>query len=1499
MNLVNFCIKRPVTTTMFFAALMILGAFSGMRMSMDLMPDISYPTVNISTSYEGAGPEEIERLITIPIEKAVATISGITSISSSSQEGRSRVTLNFDWGMDLDEPVNDIRANLDRVRNRLPDGADVPSIFRYNPSAMPVMEIGISSDVVDEFTLLSFAEEDLSYLIQKVEGVAGAEVRGGRGREINVYLKQERLHSLGITASEVISAISKENVMEPAGNMEIGSGDYLLRTKGEFTTIDDIRNLPIIYRQGIPVYLRDVATIEDGGETIRRLVRIDGRPGVILSVQKQSGSNTVDVADQVYEALEEIKRQYTEINFRVLNDGSTYIRQSVAGVGDSAVSGAILAGIILFIFLHSIRATLMTAIVMPISILITLMIASLSGLTLNTISLGGLALGVGMLVDNSVVVLDNVFRKLQDPAIELKQAAAEGTAEMASALMASTMTTVCVFFPLIFISGQTGIIFKELAYMVIFSLFCSLLVALTLMPMLCSKYLSHQDEKKIMNNPVKGYFYKIQIGWEESYQRLLKKCLDHKGWLIILSVLAFLISLCLAPFIGTEMIQASDEGVISIRLTLPTGTRLEETNALSLQLEERIKAIVPELDNMEATVGGNNVSSASFTLRLVDINQRERSTETIVEQLQEEIKFPGTRVRIYARNSMRMLYSGSSDNNAIIVDVRGYNQVQAREIASLIAKGIGAIPGITNVSISQEERQPELGITIDRQRAADLGVSVSAIAAAIQIGVKGKVATIFRQDGEEIDVRVNLQPSDRESWQDLGRIMVSGSNGRNVPLSSLVSIIQSESPVAIVRKDQERNIAVQAGLSGRDLAGAMEDIQAVVNQIKLPRGITVTYGGDYEKQQKSFAELAFALVLALILVYMVMAAQFESYLDPLIIMTLVPFSLTGVLVTLILTNTYFSDQVYIGLIFLGGVVVNNAIVLVSYIRMMLDKGWELETAIVKGSASRLRPILITTITTILGLIPLALGLDEGSRTQAPMARTIIGGLVSSTVVSLILIPTIMFVVEEALKRFKFSFKKKKSRKGWQTFVCLLLVLGMLGLFSQEGIAANDGEVRKISLPEAIELALKNSEAGKIIEAKRDQAAAAYQQQLSDNRWQLQTELETSAVSGDEAETVLELEASKSQPLSKLWGKNSLAHQVALANWRISQYSLETQEQGLIMEVIELFQKELLAVTNLEIATANYQWSQRFYDEVATRSELGLTTIIDETGAEAQLATDMAGLNRARNQYRVAKLKFRQLLGLASESELELVPPEQQKLEVDLAVLTETAKEKRWDLKQARAENLRAEYLVKLARLAAKMGISLDWEFERENYEVNLGIGNENSNGSSGEWQLKGTALGFKSSNKTDINQKYPENGRAILKFTWKLWDGKLRQERIKEAEAVAVQALKNLELSDKKVDLEVEEAYYNYLNQLDTVLSSELQLKYNRIKLEALEAKLQLGLVSVTEVLEAKLLLNQAELSFNEAKSDLHLREMGLLKVSGVLNWETPKYSELFRSSLN
>lgn len=1485
MNLTEFCIKRPVTTVMFFAALMLLGIVSFTRMNVDLYPEVTYPTLNVNVSYPGAGPQEIEQMITIPLEQAVATVNGIKNITAVSQEGSARVTAEFDWGRDLRDATDDLRSSLDRVERRLPEGASRPTVFKWNPSMAPILSLGLSSTQINEYDLRQFAEEDLTNLLQRAEGVASVDAMGGKKREISIRLHRDRLRAFGVTAEQITNALRNENAMLPAGHLITEAGDYLLRTQGEFKSLDEIRSLVVTVRNGVPIYLGTLADIEEGFEEEQSLVRIDGKPGIVVTIRKRSDANTVATADLVYKHLEDIRRRYPDVQIRILRDNSIYIRNSIQSVILSALQGGILAALVLLFFLVNVRMTIFAGVVMPIAILATIILAYFSKMTLNTISLGGLALGVGMLVDNTVVVLDNIFRHHHHGNGDVVLAAREGTREMGPALIASTLTTICVFFPLVFLTGRDGIIYKELSNMVIYSLLCSLFVAITLIPMLCTKFLKardlDEDDRETQN--IKGKLFGMQHRWETAYEKSLRWSLKNKGKVLIAAGIVFLMTLSLYPLIGTELLQASDEGVFSVNIQLPSGTQLDVTSAQAESLSERVRELVPEVENEEVTVGGRwgqagETHRAFLTFRLVKKDQRSRSTQQIVELLQREIQIPGAQLRISPQSSMRMLYGGS--NTPVVVEIYGHDQNLAKQVSNLVIDKLAKIPGVVNPSGTRDEERPELIIEINRQRAADMGVTAAQIANALQTHVEGRIATIYRKDGREYQVRVNLRKEDRMTWRDLEQVMVNGRSGP-IPLTSLVRFSQGDGKVSIERKGQQRMVAVEAGIAERDLGSVIRDVQAALDHTQLPEGITLRIAGDYEEQQKSQREMLMVLALALILVYMVMASQFERYLDPLLIMLSVPFGLSGVMLILFLTDTPINSQVYLGLIMLGGIVVNNAIVLISYFRILLDQGKTLEEAVITGGRSRLRPILMTTVTTVLGLIPLALGIREGGEAQAPLARTVIGGLTFSMVLTLFLIPTIFAGVESM--RVKRQARKGKKRAVSTVVIGLILICVLGGSVAAE--SRSDAMTMDLTVERAVEMGLRNSQAGKILAHRREMAYSIYKQAMADHNLQVFGELSTEVYDDTKSSTKdndsykATLTAEKRTYLSNLRGAKALNDQIEEGNLKIALRSLDAQEQELILKIVEAFQNVVKAQDAVRIAGENLERSRHLNEETLARTHVGLTDIVDVKGAEAGLFNAVTQVQRSEKVLSLEMTRLKRLIGVEADTELCLVAPGIDGGPSALEHLVQRGLQQRSEVIRAEENLKRTEALLRLAELSQRLRIELKWEYERDSLRAGLGVTNQNSKKEVDDWQI----LWNTSLVQTDLLQPKEDWGTIKLNFKYTFFDGGAMKERIRQAQLLREQTTSELNQVQIDVSLDVEKAYYDYLQEKEALLNEEIQYDYRRTHWEASEAKMRAGLASIKDVLDAQVLMNQSAIAKERAASELYMAKIRLIKALGML----------------
>jgi HAE1 family hydrophobic/amphiphilic exporter-1 len=1021
MSLPRFAIRRPVTIAMCCAIALLLGVVSFWNLPVDLMPDIEFPTINVATEYEGVAPEEMETLVTRPVERSVASAPGVEEITATSSEGRSSVQVKFGWGTNLDEAANEIRTRVDRLRRSLPDDAEPPTMFKFDPSQFPILWMAVSGDR-DPRSLRQFVEDQILYRLEQVPGVAAADIRGGLRREIQVNLSLERLRAYQLQIRNVVDVLSRENLNEPVGPVDEGDYELLLRTQGEYRDVKQIENVVLAVRDGVPVYVKDVASVADSYEEVREMVRVDGKPGIRLAVRKQSGANTVAVAKAVREELARINHDYPDLTVLPLMDQSVFIEQSIKNVRNSAIWGAILAILVLIVFLRNVRSTMVVAASIPLAVISTFTLMYFNGFTLNTMSFGGLALGVGMLVDNAIVVLENIFRHREAGQSRI-DAAIKGTTEVSTAIVASTLTTLAVFLPLVFLHGMSGVMFQQLAYVIAFSLVSSLIVALTLIPVLCSRYLRVSEPDATRHPILRAIVHRsgeLLNTMDAEYQRLIHWALGHRHTVAWGTGLLFAGTLALIPLVGFELMPESDEGEVRVNVELPSGTRIETTEALALEMEKILYREVPEIESMLVEIGGGGwresvTHKADFRLKLVDQSKRHRSSMEIASSLRPKLMLrPG--LRIFARAGggnflMRRLAGGGDDR--ISIEIRGHDLQTANDLSLAVKDVVEAVPGITEVQVSRREGMPEMLVRVDREKASTMGLNVSDLADALRTTVGGRIATMFREAGNEYNVMVRLQQADRERLASVEQVPIYTPVGQTVPVTSLVHMERREGPVSIERKDQERVVRVTANFEGRDMGSIMKDIEAGVRELPVPPEFSILFGGEYEEQQKAFRGLLFCLILAVVLVYMVMAAQFESLKDPLVILFSIPLATVGVVLMLFITNTTFNIQAFIGCIMLAGIVVNNAIVLVDYTNLLRRRdGMPLRQAVELAGRTRLRPILMTTLTTVLAMVPMAIGMGEGGEMQAPMARVVIGGLLTSTLITLVFIPMLYTFVEE-------------------------------------------------------------------------------------------------------------------------------------------------------------------------------------------------------------------------------------------------------------------------------------------------------------------------------------------------------------------------------------------------------------------------------------------------------------------------------------------------------
>ena len=1019
MNLPGFSVKRPIFTTMVTLIVVILGLVSLSRLQIDMLPSIELPTLTIRTNYEGASPEVIERLVTQIIEEIVATVPGVEDITSSSSEGRSTVRVSFTWGTDIDTAAIDVQGKLEDEINELPDDIVRPRIRKFDIASFPVVLLGISSNL-DPIELTELIEVQVRYRFARIPGVAQVDLWGGFHREVRIELDPDRIKALGLPLDRVLKAIRDANLDLPAGKIERGRYEVVLRAPAEFTNLDQIRETVIVKRDGATVMLGQIAEVKDTYEKLTRIIRVNDERGVRVAIRKQADANTVEVSKRILAQIEAVNKAMPQINIvPVINQGN-FIERSIVNVARSVLYGGGLAILVLLFFMRNIRSTMAISLSIPISVIATFALLYFGGFTLNLMTLGGLALGVGMMVDSSIVVLENIFRRCCENNETPEVAAVEGAREVGRAIAASTITTLVIFLPLVFVRGVSGILFKELAYVIMFALVCSLTVSLSLVPMLASRLLKSFMEP----HPERGAWIERSVaasntffgGLDQTYLNLVRWVLDHRLVTVLVAAAVLGGSLLLLPMIGSEFLPPSDEGEVRVSGKMEIGTRLELVDRQTRKMEQIVYAAVPEAVASVVSVGASGWrpgagARGQIRMSLLPAAQRERSNVEVAKDLRRRLtgRVPGMEIRIRAPQGQFLLERILGGDEGLTIEIRGFELAILDALGRSAAKSIAKVAGITDVESSLEAGVPQQEIRVDRDKVADLGLSARDVTELLQTAVAGSKAGEYRTGGNSYRILVQLKDAEKRSLNEILNLTLTTPSGEEVALRNVVTTEQGRGPVLIDRKEQQRRVTVQANVAGRDLGSVAQDVQALLDQIPRPVGYDLTVAGKFEEQQKAFRELIISLVLALVLVYMVLACQYESLRDPLVVMLSVPVAAVGVLITLFLTETTLNVQSYIGCIMLGGIVVNNAILLVDQAGQLVRGGMPTRDALCEAGRRRLRPILMTTLTTILGLLPLALGIGEGADAQAPLARAVIGGLTGSTLITLVLIPAVYSV----------------------------------------------------------------------------------------------------------------------------------------------------------------------------------------------------------------------------------------------------------------------------------------------------------------------------------------------------------------------------------------------------------------------------------------------------------------------------------------------------------
>ncbi len=1045
MKLPEFSVKQPVATLMLFLAVIILGAFSLTRLPIDMLPDIEMPAVSILTFWPGASASDVETEVTTPIEDQASMVNNLDTLTSKSLDNLSLVSCKFEWGTDLEEATNDIRDKLELAKKKLPDDAEKPVIFKFSSASIPILVMTVTGNTTWP-RLYHLTEKNIADELKRVPGVGAVQLYGGMKRQINVHFDLQKINGYHLNLLQIKQVLAAENLNLPAGSIKSGTQEYFVRVPARYMDIDEIKNTVVGYFNGRPVYLKDVAEVEDAYKEQTINGWADGEKAIVLILQKQAGKNTIKVARDAKEKLQEIEKNLpADVKINTAMDTSENVLRSIKTLQDELLRIALIVIIVTLLFLRRVKAAAIIALTIPFSLIIAFIPLSLFGHTLNLISLMSLAIACGLVVDDGIVALENITRHLERGG-RPKTSAIYGAGEVGMAMTASTMTIVVVFVPLMFVGGITGILFKELGFVMVVTLLASLFTSLSMTPMLSAKWLGTGNKEPAEKESFGSKFYvtteKYLVSLENAYGRVLTWALSHKKIVITLAVLIFASSLTLIPFIGTSFIPDMDSGDVNIEFRLPEGTRIEETNKVIEKTLQIIGKIVkPEEsrhsyafdgqseEGFGAAMGmdeGPNVGTIGF--KLVDKDKRERSANDIASKLRAQLeRIPGiSRMKVTATSPLSSLMMGGG--KPIVIEVTGPDLNTNLKAAAQVKKFVQEVPGTADVSLSQKDPRPELWVEVDREKAASFGLNIAMIAGTVRNYFYGDKSTEFRDAGDSFDIFTRLSELDKNKLENLPEVPIFTPDGRMIKLKNIAEIKSGEGPVEIERKNRQRIVKVEADKYGRSLGEITSDIKEALKNMDIPPGVSVSFGGEVEEQQKSFKDLSLMLVLGIVLIYMVMASLYGNFRDPLIVMFSVPFALTGVFYAFYLTGTTLSLISFMGIIMLAGIAVKNAIILLDYTHLMQNRGQPLREAITNAGRNRLRPILMTSTATFFGMLPLAISRGVGSEMWNPLGITMMGGLVVSTLVTLVLIPTVYCFFEQKRLQKAAGIQKTKGGK---------------------------------------------------------------------------------------------------------------------------------------------------------------------------------------------------------------------------------------------------------------------------------------------------------------------------------------------------------------------------------------------------------------------------------------------------------------------------------------
>lgn len=1033
MKLYETSVKKPITTSLIFIAIIVLGLFSLSKLSIDQFPEIEMNTAIVLVSYPGASAEDVENNVTKVMESSLSTVSDLKKITSTSKENTAIVSVEFNWGTDLDAAVNDMRDKIEMVKSYLPDGCSNPMIMKISTDMMPIT---IISATADESTaaLYKILDDGVANPLNRINGVGSVSISGAPQREIIIDCDPTKLEAYNLSVEQIGSVIAKENVSTPGGNIDIGSQTYSLRIEGEMKESRELEDVVVANYGGKSIFLKDVANVKDTVQEKAQESFVNGKRGAAIVVQKQTGANSVEVMKQIRKQLPKIQKDLPkDIQLQEVMNTTDNIENSINSLVETLVLACLFVVIVVLFFLGEWRATIIIMVTIPVALIASFIYLFITGNTINIISLSSISIALGMVVDDAIVVLENVTTHIERGS-KPREAAIYGTNEVGVAVIATTLTLIAVFFPFTMMTGMAGIMFKQLGWMICIIMVVSTASALSLTPMMCSLLLKREKDKKHnklfikIYSPIKRGLDKL----DDLYAKLLTWAVRHKTVTICIATAIFIGSLLLGSTLGSDFIPASDNSHITGNISLPAGANVERTKEIAKRFQNKLKTDFPEVkqftydvgvpgddsENSFAMMNASGSNYMSFRIKLTDVEERKRDMFEIADELRKEIA-SYTEIEKFSVSAGGQ--GGMTSGSTIDAEIFGYDFETTERIAQTLKAEMEKMPGLKDVAIDRDEYVPQLQIDFDREKLALNGLNVATASTYVRNRMNGMTASVFREDGEEYKIKVRNDRSHRSSVEDIENILIYNAQGKAVRLSEVAKVVEREAPPSIKRQDRERVVKVSATLYGTTLDVAAASIQSVIDNMDIPTEIGTKIGGSMEDQQESFSDMGMLLVLILMLVYIVMAAQFESLRYPFIIMFSIPFAFVGFILSLFITGETINLMSLIGAIMLVGIVVKNGIVLVDYINLNRERGMGISQAVILGGKSRLRPVLMTSMTTILGMVPMSLGIGEGSELWQPMGIAIVGGLTVSTLVTLVIIPTVYCVF--ASREVK-SYRKK-------------------------------------------------------------------------------------------------------------------------------------------------------------------------------------------------------------------------------------------------------------------------------------------------------------------------------------------------------------------------------------------------------------------------------------------------------------------------------------------